>query len=86
MAMGKLPRGFWSYTAGKGDLDAEERQEKWMAFMQGFKETWPGFLGLGVIGLIMMLMLGMMFAEFRGCGLVQFSCLMNKIPLLDLFR
>ncbi len=86
MAMGKLPRGFWSYTAGKGDIEAEERQEKWLQFMQGAKETLPGLLGLGVVGLLMLVMMGMMFAEFRGCGLFQFSCLTNKIPLLDLFR
>ena len=80
MAIGKMPRSFWSYTAGKGDPDAEEFQQKWEERLQAFKETMPGLLGFGVV------MLLMMFAEFRGCDLFQISCLINNIPLIDLLR
>ena len=86
MAMGKMPRSFWSYTAGKGDVDAEEFQQKWEGRIQAFKETMPGLLGFGVVMLLMLVMLLMMFAEFRGCDLFQISCLINNIPLIDLLR
>jgi hypothetical protein len=46
----------------------------------------PGLLGFGVVMLLMLVMLLMMFAEFRGCDLFQISCLINNIPLIDLLR
>lgn len=66
VAMEKMPRSFWSYTAGKGSPEAEEiaaRREKWL---QGAKETLPGLLGFAVILFLTAIMLLMMFAEFRG--------------------
>ena len=84
--MGKMPRSFWSYTAGKGDVEAEEREAKRDQLIQAFKENIPGVLGFGVVMFLMLLMLIMMFAEFRGCDLTQISCLINKIPLIDLIR
>ena len=71
MAMGKMPRRFWSYTAGKGDLKAEERDVAREKVLQSIKENAPGLLGLGVVLLLTLLMLLMMFAEFRGFYLDQ---------------
>jgi hypothetical protein len=72
MAMGKMPRRFWSYTAGKGDLKAEERDAARERIIQGIKQTLPGLLAFGVIMLLTVLMLLMMLAEFRGFYLDQF--------------
>lgn len=69
---GKMPRRFWSYTAGKGDLKAEEREAARERIIQGIKQTLPGLLAFGVIMLLTGLMLLMMFAEFRGFYLDQF--------------
>ena len=73
MAGGKMPRRFWSYTAGKGDINAEEREAAWEKRIQLAKENIPGLAMLGVILLLTLLMLMMMFAEFRGFYLDQFS-------------
>ncbi len=73
MAGGKMPRRFWSYTAGKGDINAEEREAAWEKRIQLAKENIPGLAMLGVILLLTLLMLMMMLAEFRGFYLDQFS-------------
>jgi hypothetical protein len=71
MASSKMPRRFWSYTAGKGSIRAEEieaiRERKW----QEVRQTMPGLLAFGVILLVTLLMLLMMLAEFRGFYLDQ---------------
>jgi hypothetical protein len=71
--MGKMPRRFWSYTAGKGDIDAEEREAAWEKRLQFAKENLPGMAMLGIIVLLTLLMLLMMLAEFRGFYLDQVS-------------
>ena len=38
MVMGKMPRSFWSYTAGKGDVEAEEREAKEAASQESPRE------------------------------------------------
>jgi hypothetical protein len=73
MAGGKMPRRFWSYTAGKGDIDAEEREAAWEKRIQLVKENLPGFAMFGVVLLLTLLMLLMMLAEFRGFYLDQFG-------------
>jgi hypothetical protein len=77
MALGKMPRRFWSYTAGKGDLKAEERDAARERRLQGLKETWPGVLGFAVVMLLTLAMLLMIFAEFRGFYLDQISALLR---------
>jgi hypothetical protein len=72
MAIGKMPRRFWSYTAGKGDAKAEERQAVWERRIQAIKQTLPGLLAFGFIVLLTGLMLLMMLAEFRGFYIDQF--------------
>ena len=71
MAGGKMPRRFWSYTAGKGDIDAEEREAAWEKRIQLAKQNIPAFAGFGVILLLTLLMLLMLLAEFRGFYLDQ---------------
>ena len=66
MVMEKMPRSFWSYTAGKGSVEAEEREARREKMLRGLRETLPGVLGFGVVLLLALLMLLMMFAEFRG--------------------
>ncbi len=73
MTMGKTPRRFWSYTAGKGDIDAEEREAAWEKRLQFAKENLPGLAMFGIIMLLTLLMLLMMLAEFRGFYLDQVS-------------
>jgi hypothetical protein len=75
MTLGKMPRRFWSYTAGKGDLKAEERDAARERLIQGFKETLPGLLGFGIVLLLTLAMLLMIFAEFRGFYLDQIPAL-----------
>jgi hypothetical protein len=77
MAMGKMPRRFWSYTAGKGDTKAEERDAARERIIEGIKQTLPGLLAFGVIVLLTVLMLLMMLAEFRGFYLDQFMELLR---------
>jgi hypothetical protein len=77
MALGKMPRRFWSYTAGKGDLKAEERDAARERRLQGLKETLPGVLGFAVVMLLTLAMLLMIFAEFRGFYLDQISALLR---------
>ena len=75
MALGKMPRRFWSYTAGKGDLKAEERDAARERVIQGLNETLPGLLGFGIVMLLTLVMLLMIFAEFRGFYLDQVPAL-----------
>jgi hypothetical protein len=83
VTMGRIPRSFWSYTAGKGSAEAEETDARRAQMVQAFKENLPGVLGFLVVLLLMLVMLLMMFSEFRGCYVWQFGCLLGKIPLLD---
>jgi hypothetical protein len=71
MALGKMPRRFWSYTAGKGDLKVEEWEAARERTIQWLKETVPGLVGFGVVMLLTLVMLLMMLAEFRGFYLDQ---------------
>ncbi len=71
MSEGRIPRTFWSYTAGKGSVDVEERYAKWETQIKFLKENLPGMLGLGVVLLLTLVMLLMMFAEFRGFYIVK---------------
>jgi hypothetical protein len=71
MALGKMPRRFWSYTAGKGDLKVEEWEASREKTVQWLKETLPGLLGFGIVLLLTLVMLLMMLAEFRGFYLDQ---------------
>lgn len=75
MAIGKMPRRFWSYTAGKGDLKAEERDAARERLLQSLKETLPGVLGFAVVMFLTLVILLMIFAEFRGFYLDQISAL-----------
>jgi hypothetical protein len=71
MTSSKMPRRFWSYTAGKGNIRTEEietaRARKW----QEVRQSVPGLLAFGVILLVTLLMLLMLLAEFRGFYLDQ---------------
>jgi hypothetical protein len=67
----KMPRRFWSYTAGKGDLRAEEREASRNRRMATLQQTLPGLLAFGFVMTLALLMLLMMFAEFRGFYLDQ---------------
>lgn len=73
MAYGKMPRRFWSYTGGKGDIRAEERDAAREKMLQTVKENVPGLVALGLVGLLTLLILLMMFAEFRGFYISQIS-------------
>jgi hypothetical protein len=71
MAIGKMPRSFWSYTAGKNDPRAEEREAARERTIQWLKETLPGLLAFGGVLFLALLILLMMLAEFRGFYLDQ---------------
>jgi hypothetical protein len=71
VAEGRIPRTFWSYTAGKGSVDVEERCAKWETQLQFLKENLLGMLGLTFVLLLMVAMLLMMFAEFRGFYIID---------------
>jgi hypothetical protein len=66
MTSSKMPRRFWSYTAGKGSAHAEEVQAARERKLQEFRHNLPGLLAFGFIMLLALLMLLMMMAEFRG--------------------
>ena len=71
MSSSKMPRRFWSYTAGKGSARAEEVEA---ARDRKLQNLWPNFwslLGLGIVLMLALLMLLMMLAEFRGYYLDQ---------------
>jgi hypothetical protein len=71
MTSSKMPRRFWSYTAGKGNARTEEieaaRERKW----REIRQTLPGLLAFGAILLLALVMLLMLLAEFRGFYLDQ---------------
>jgi hypothetical protein len=71
MTTGVMPRRFWVYTAGKDDPCAAERAARREQRLRWIRETLPGLLGFGVVALLTMIMLFMMFAEFRGYYLDQ---------------
>ncbi len=66
MTPSKMPRRFWSYTAGKGNLRTEEMVAARERKLQDLRQTLPGLLAFGAILLLTLLMLFMIFAEFRG--------------------
>jgi hypothetical protein len=73
MTSSKMPRRFWSYTAGKGNTRTEEieaaREQKW----REIRQTLPGLLSFGLILLVTLFMLLMLLAEFRGFYLDQIT-------------
>lgn len=75
MESGKMPYRFWSYTAGKVDPYAEERAAARERFAQELREMVPSLIGLGVVLFLTLVMLLMIFAEFRGFYLDQITAL-----------
>jgi hypothetical protein len=71
MAIGKMPRRFWSYTAGKGDLRAEEREAARERTIQWVKDNWLGWVGFAIVLLPTLYILLMMLAEFRGFYILE---------------
>ena len=71
MFWNKMPRAFWSYTAGKGDAKAEEREVSRDRVLRMLERNLPGLVALGFVMLLTLLMLFMMLAEFRGFYLDQ---------------
>lgn len=71
MASSKMPRRFWSYTAGKGNLLTEEMEAERERKLQALRQTLPGLLAFGGVMLLALLMLFMLLAEFRGFYLDQ---------------
>jgi len=71
MTSNKMPRRFWSYTAGKGNLQTEEMEAARERKLLALRQTLPGLLAFGGIMLILLLMLLMLLAEFRGFYLDQ---------------
>jgi hypothetical protein len=71
MTSSKMPRRFWSYTAGRGSVRTEEIEAARERKLQNLRQTLPGLLAFGVILLLALLMLLMMLAEFRGYYLDQ---------------
>ena len=73
MFWNKMPRTFWSYTAGRGDTAAEEREVSRDRVLRTMERNLPGLVALGLVMLLTLLMLVMMLAEFRGFYLDQIS-------------
>jgi len=71
MTSSKMPRRFWSYTAGKGSSRTEEMEAARERKLQEVRQTLPGLLAFGLILLVALLMLLMLLAEFRGFYLDQ---------------
>jgi hypothetical protein len=71
MTSSKMPRRFWSYTAGKGNSRTEEIEAARERKLRALRQTLPGLLAFGVILLLTLLMLLMLMAEFRGFYLDQ---------------
>ena len=71
MTSSKMPRRFWSYTAGKGSTRTEEMETARERKLQELRQTLPGLLAFGGILLLALLMLLMLLAEFRGFYLDQ---------------
>ena len=71
MTSSKMPRRFWSYTAGKGNPRTEEMETARERKLQELRQTLPGLLAFGGTLLLALLMLLMLLAEFRGFYLDQ---------------
>jgi len=71
MTSSKMPRRFWSYTAGKGNPRTEEIETARERKFQNLRQTLPGLLAFGFVLLLALIMLLMMLAEFRGYYLDQ---------------
>jgi hypothetical protein len=71
MTSSKMPRRFWSYTAGKGNPRTEEIEAARERKLREVRQTLPGLLAFGAILLLTLLMLFMLLAEFRGFYLDQ---------------
>jgi hypothetical protein len=71
MASDKMPRRFWSYTAGKGSLLTEEMEAERERKLRDLRQTLPGLVAFGGVLLLALLMLLMLLAEFRGFYLDQ---------------
>jgi len=77
MTSSKMPRRFWSYTAGKGSSRTEEIETARERKLQNLRQTLPGLLAFGFVLLLALLMLLMMLAEFRGYYLDQIKELLR---------
>jgi len=77
MTSRKMPRRFWSYTAGKGSARTEEIEAARQRKVQNLRQTLPGLLAFGCVLLLALLMLLMMLAEFRGYYLDQIKELLR---------
>jgi len=71
MTSSKMPRRFWSYTAGKGNIRTEEMEAARERKLRELRQTLPGLLALGGVLVLALLMLLMLLAEFRGFYLDQ---------------
>jgi len=71
MTSRKMPRRFWSYTAGKGNIRTEEMEAARERKLREFRQTLPGLLAFGAVLLLTLVMLLMLLAEFRGFYLDQ---------------
>ena len=77
MTSSKMPRRFWSYTAGQGSPRAEEVEAARERKLQHLRQTLPGLLAFGFVLLLALIMLLMMLAEFRGYYLDQIKELLR---------
>ena len=77
MTSSKMPRRFWSYTAGKGNARTEEVEAARERKLRNLRQTLPGLLAFGFILLLALVMLLMMLAEFRGYYLDQIKELLR---------
>jgi hypothetical protein len=73
MTSSKMPRRFWSYTAGKGSIRTEEIEVARERKIQELRQTLPGLLAFGGVLLLALIILWMMLAEFRGFEWYQFK-------------
>jgi hypothetical protein len=77
MVVGRMPRRFWVYTAGKDDPRAAAREAKRQQRLRWIQENVPGLLAFGFIVLLTLFMLLMLLAEFRGYYLDQLPQLLT---------
>jgi hypothetical protein len=71
MTSSKMPRRFWSYTAGKGNTRTEEMEAARERKLREVRQTLPGLLAFGAVLLLTLVMLFMLLAEYRGFYLDQ---------------
>ena len=71
MTSSKMPRRFWSYTAGKGNTRTEEMEAARERKLREVRQTLPGLLAFGAILFLTLVMLFMLLAEYRGFYLDQ---------------